>query len=246
MDSTVFEGAVAVPRLWLWLAMIGLGAFHGLNPGMGWLFAVSRGLQERSRAAVLMAIVPIALGHAAAVAAVVALVAVARPLLALETAQRAGAFALLGFGVFKLVSQAHPRWVSMRVSLRELALWSFLMATAHGAGLMLVPVVLQLHAAHEQVAPAAVVVPPVLAHDHAGHIFPADAAQGATLAAEGIAADLIAVAVHTGAMFVVMAGVAVLVYEKLGLALLRRAWLNLDFVWAWSLIAVGVFSLASL
>lgn len=245
MDSTVYEGAVAVPTLWLWLAMIGLGAFHGLNPGMGWLFAVSRGLQERSRAAVLAAIVPIALGHAAAVAAVVALVAAARPLLALETAQRAGAVALLGFGIFKLVSQAHPRWVSMRVGPRDLALWSFLMATAHGAGLMLVPVVLQLHAAHEHGAPAAI-VPPVLAHDHSSHAFPMAPAQGATLAAGGVAADLVAVAVHTGAMFIVMAGVAVIVYERLGLALLRRAWLNLDLVWAWSLIAVGVISLATL
>ncbi len=234
--------------IWPWLVLAALGAYHGLNPGMGWLFAVSRGLQERSRAAVLASLAPIALGHMASVAAVVALVALAQPLVEVGTLRLGGALALLAFGVYKLAAGAHPRWVGMRVGLRELALWSFLMATAHGAGLMLVPVVLSLPAAaaaaaHLVPAAALTAAPAADAHGHAAGARPAGGSGEERAPADGRAAGVAAVALHTAAMFAAMAGVAIVVYEKLGLAVLRRAWLNLDLLWAWSLILAGAIAL---
>ncbi|HMQ30837.1 MAG TPA: hypothetical protein PKD53_08915 [Chloroflexaceae bacterium] len=229
--------------IWPWLVLIALGAYHGLNPGMGWLFAVSRGLQERSRGAVLASLGPIALGHMASVAVVVALVALAQPFVETTALRMAGAVALLGFGVYKLVAQAHPRWVGMRVGLRDLALWSFLMATAHGAGLMLVPVLLQapVEAAHAAHLPAAAIAAPA-DHSHEEHAHMGHAAAAQPSPAERQAAGLAAVAVHTVAMFAAMAAVAVLVYEKLGLAVLRRAWGNPHLLWAFSLIVARALS----
>jgi hypothetical protein len=233
--------------LWPWIVLALLGAYHGLNPGMGWLFAVARGLQERSRGVVLRSFAPIALGHMASVAAVVALVAAAQPFVSLELLRGVGAVALLAFGVYKLVSRSHPRWVGMRVGARELALWSFLMATAHGAGLMLVPVLLAMpaetaHAAHHgQAALVADAPAEATAVSHGGH-----GQHMAGAAGEAQAAGLAAVAVHTMAMFAAMAGTALLVYERLGLAVLRRAWFNLDLLWAWSLILAGALSLPML
>lgn len=242
--------------LWPWIVLALLGAYHGLNPGMGWLFAVARGLQERSRAVVLRSFVPIALGHMASVAAVVALFFAAQPFISAELLRMAGAVIVLAFGIYKLIARAHPRWVGMRVGARELALWSFLMATAHGAGLMLVPVLVYMpagsaHAAHVapiafaaelQAEPSASGQP---AHDHGDHTGGAHShgghSHGDHLA--GQTGGLAAVAVHTAAMFAVMAAVALLVYEKLGLAVLRRAWFNLDLLWAWSLILAGALSL---
>src|ERR671933_1563420 len=140
-----------------------LGAFHGLNPAMGWLFAVALGLQERSRAAVLRAFLPIALGHAASIAIVVALVVAAQTVVDLSVVRILGAGVLVAFGLYKLLQPlSHPRWVGMRVNFRELTVWSFLMATAHGAGLMLVPVLVRLPRTTAQVAHAA-------QHDHAAH-----------------------------------------------------------------------------
>ena len=128
-----------------WLALAALGAYHGINPAMGWLFAVALGLQERRRAAVYRAFAPIALGHAASVAAVVALVMLVNVILPLVALKLIGAAIVIGFGVFKLLRPlSHPRWVSMRVGFRSLTAWSFLMASAHGAGLMLIPVMLNL------------------------------------------------------------------------------------------------------
>src|ERR671913_2267712 len=126
---------------WPWLSLLALGAFHGLNPGMGWLFAVALGLQERRLRAVINALGPIALGHALAIG----LAAVAVSTLGLVIPQRMlltlGGGVLLGFAAYKVATRfRHPRWVGMRVGPRELVLWSFLMASAHGAGLMLVPV----------------------------------------------------------------------------------------------------------
>src|SRR3954447_25266881 len=128
-----------------WLSLVLLGAFHGLNPGMGWLFAVALGLQAGRRTAVIAALGPIAAGHLASVAVVVVLVGVARLVVPLATLQYAAAAVLIAFGLLKLTRfGSHPRWVGMRVAPHELAAWSFLMATAHGAGLMLAPVVLRL------------------------------------------------------------------------------------------------------
>jgi hypothetical protein len=214
-----------------WLTLALLGAYHGLNPGMGWLFAVSLGLQERSRAAVLRAFGPIALGHAASIAAVVALVAAAQSLVTPALLQWTGALALVAFGLLKLAGRAgHPRWVAMRVGARDLFTWSFLMATAHGAGLMLVPILLRLTA-----SPAA-----AQASGHAGHAGHDPAA----LSPAGLPlADLAAVGLHTAVMFLVMAVIAVIVYDRLGLAILRKAWFNLDRVWAGALIAAGALTL---
>jgi hypothetical protein len=218
--------------LWPWLVLSALGAFHGLNPGMGWLFAVALGLQERSRKAVLGAFGPIALGHAASVAAVVAVVGLAQAAVDAQLLRYIGAGALISFGIYKLVAPlSHPRWVGMRVHAAGLVLWSFLMATAHGAGLMLLPVLLRL-----QALPAS--------HEHAAHDHTALAVTG-HMASAGLfpTAELVAVALHTAAMFAVMAAMAVLVYEKLGVAVLRRAWLNLDLIWAGALVLAGVLSL---
>jgi hypothetical protein len=212
-----------------WLSLALLGAYHGLNPGMGWLFAVALGLQERSRAAVIRAFGPIALGHAASVGAIVALVAAAQAALDATMLRFVAAGALLIFGLYKLLAPlSHPRWVGMRVNARDLATWSFLMASAHGAGLMLVPFVLRL-------PPEA--VPPAGHSAHAEHMAMVSAA------AEMTAAELAAVGVHSLAMFVVMAAVALVVFEKVGLAILRRAWLNLDRVWAGALIGAGLLTL---
>jgi hypothetical protein len=248
-----------------YLALAGMGAFHGLNPGMGWLFAVALGLQERSRAAVLRAFAPIALGHALSVAAVVTLVGTAQAFVSPEVLRVAGAALLVLFGVYKLLRPlAHPRWVGMRVGFRDLAAWSFVMATAHGAGLMLVPVLLQLaetptvhaiattpaacgvtcsldaHAGHSMHAGHQIPVEPVAhaAHSvHTGHV-------PATISMSGMpVAEAAAVGVHTLAMFMVMALLALVVYEKLGLAILRRAWFNLDQLWAGALIISGAIVL---
>jgi hypothetical protein len=218
-------------EIWPWLTLALLGAYHGINPAMGWLFAVALGLQERSRSAVLRAFLPIALGHAASIAVVVALVSVAQALVDIATLRLVGAGALVLFGLYKLLApMSHPRWVGMRVSFRDLTAWSFLMATAHGAGLMLVPLLLRLphgmaHADHDMAG-------------HAGHAAHMQMA-GAVAAPTG---EFAAVALHTAAMFVVMAVAAVVVFEKVGLAILRRAWVNLDLVWAVALIVSGVVS----
>ncbi|MFL5380547.1 MAG: hypothetical protein ACJ787_21730 [Myxococcales bacterium] len=205
---------------WPWVALVLLGAYHGINPGMGWLFAVAIGLQERSRRSVLRSLLPIALGHALSIAVVVAIVGSVQTIAPPRALRTGGALALIAFGLFKFAKpHLHPRWVGMRVRARELAVWSFLMATAHGAGLMLFPVLLA---------------------------FPADAHAHHTHAAAGdgsIARDGAAVLVHTMAMLLAMGLVALIVYEKLGLAILRRAWMNLDLVWAIAIVAAGLFTL---
>jgi hypothetical protein len=217
---------------WPWLALILLGAYHGLNPAMGWLFAVALGLQEGRREAVIKAFWPIALGHAAAVTLVVTAVLAAQVVVPLGVLRYVGAGALILFGLYKLIRRKHPRWVGMRVGFRDLTAWSFLMASAHGAGLMLVPVLLKLsgtmqemeHMAHE-------------AHEHWGHgvhLF---------LTNPAVLTDFAAVAVHTLSMFAVMAVVALVVYNRLGLMILKRTWFNVDLLWAGALVGAGVITL---
>jgi hypothetical protein len=217
---------------WPWLALVLLGAYHGLNPAMGWLFAVALGLQEGRREAVIKAFWPIALGHAAAVTLVVTAVLAARIVVPIDVLRYVAAGALILFGLYKLIRRKHPRWVGMRVGFRDLTAWSFLMASAHGAGLMLVPVLLKLsgtmqemeHRAHE-------------AHEHWGH--------GVHLFLVNLAvlADFAAGAVHTLAMFAVMAVVALVVYDRLGLMILKRTWFNVDLLWAGALVGAGVITL---
>jgi hypothetical protein len=209
---------------WPWVTLLLLGAFHGLNPGMGWLFAVALGLQEKRRQAVLRAVLPIAVGHAASIGAVVLVVGVMQVMLPELLLQRLCAGVLIAFGFYRLFRARHPRWVGMRVGFHDLTIWSFVMASAHGAGLMLVPILLQWpigHSTHAHLVHE--LSPPVIAHSPA--------------------LMLLAVGVHTAGMLLVTSAVAVLVYEKFGLALLRRAWFNVDVLWAIALFVAGVLAL---
>jgi hypothetical protein len=214
---------------WPWLALILLGAYHGLNPAMGWLFAVSLGLQEGRREAVVKAFWPVALGHAAAVALVVVAVLGLQVVVPLEMLKYAGAAALISFGLYKLIRRKHPRWVGMRVGFRDLTAWSFIMASAHGAGLMLVPVLLKLSGNRHEMEHEA--------HEHWGHSVHLFLTNPAALA------DSAAVAVHTLSMFAVMAVVALVVYDRLGLMILKRTWFNVDLLWAAALVGAGVITL---
>ena len=207
-------------QAWPWAALALLGAVHGLNPGMGWLFAVALGLQERQRRAVWGALLPMAAGHAGAIAAAASVAAVAGSALPAGAVRWGVASALLGFGVVRLVRHRHPRWAAMRVSRRDLALWSFLMASAHGAGLMVLPLLLRA-------------APPGAGAMH-HHLAVAEAASA------GLDAGLIATLVHTAGYLAATLLMAVLVYERLGLRILRSAWINLDRVWAATLIGTAV------
>jgi hypothetical protein len=215
-------------QAWPWLSLAALGAFHGLNPAMGWLFAVALGLQERRLRAVTTALAPIALGHALAIG----LAAVAVSLLGFVIPQRLllalGGAALLGFAAYKVATRfRHPRWVGMRVSSRELVLWSFLMASAHGAGLMLIPVLIELRGDGVSSALA-----------HAGHLGHQPSA-----ASDALLPALAAVGLHSVAMLTVAGVLAVVVYQKLGVEVLRRAWINLDLIWAGALAISGGIAL---
>ncbi len=204
--------------VWPWLVLIGLGAFHGLNPAMGWLFAVALGLYRRSRKVVLVSLVPIALGHAAAVAVVVyAAIALGRTID--EDAFRIFAgLVLVAWGVYHLsYGHRHRVRIGLTTGLLGLAAWSFVMATVHGAGMMLVPVLMPL----------------VQAGEHAGHM--------PGTASLGVAA--LAVLVHSLAMLVTTGAVALAVYEWVGLDFLRRGWINLDLIWAGALIGMGLWLL---
>lgn len=196
--------------------LLGLGAFHGLNPGMGWLFAVALGLQERSRGAVLRALPPLAAGHAVAVVVALALFETVRAVASPRVVALAAGGLLIGLGLWHLIRRRHPRWGGMRLRSHELAVWSFVMASAHGAGLMLFPLVATGGSDHPVTGLAAAAV--------------VDAGSGLALAA----------AVHTAGMLVAMAGIALLVYEQFGVAILRRAWLNTDLLWWPALIVAGV------
>jgi len=196
-----------------WAALAALGAYHGLNPGMGWLFAVARGLQERKRGEVLLAVWPIAAGHEASIMTVLLATVALETMVAARWIRLAAAGILVLFAAALLLKRrVHPKGYGMRIGYFGLAGWSFLMSSAHGAGLMILPVFLGM---------TLVVREPGL---------PTTVGQA-----------LLAGAVHTGAMLVVMTAVAVVVYDKLGLRLLRRAWVNLDLVWAAALLVAAVF-----
>ena len=192
-------------------AVILLGVFHGINPAMGWLFAVARGLQERSRDLLLQSLPVIALGHLGSVALVVVVVTLTGSLVTGTTLSIVCGLVLVGFGLWRLLAKRHFRWVGMRLSLPQLAAWSFLMSSVHGAGLMLLPVLTGMPAA-----------------GHHGH---------------AMSGGLLVAGIHTLAMFVTATVIAVIVYEIVGVAILRKAWFNLDRMWAFALIGAGVFSL---
>jgi hypothetical protein len=204
-----------------WLMLL-LGAYHGLNPGMGWLFAVALGMQEQKGSAVARSLVPIAIGHAVAIGSVVLTAAFLGMTLPLVAIRCTVAAVLVGLGIFCLVRHQHPRWVRMRVGFRDLTIWSFLMASAHGAGLMVVPVLLGSTT--------------VEAHGRAAghnHISPTASPL----------AGILATGIHTIAYLAVTGLVAWVVYRKLGLALLRKAWFNFDLVWSSALVATGLVTL---
>jgi hypothetical protein len=201
---------------WTWLALAGLGAFHGLNPGMGWLFAVALGLHQHDRRIVWLSAVPIALGHALSVAVVAGAFFWAGLIVDAHILRIGAGFILIGWALYHWrYGHRHRVRFGMRTGLIGLGVWSFLMATAHGAGLMLWPVLMPLC-----VAAAA-------APDSAGPL----------------ATALVGVGVHTLAMLAVTTAIAVAVYEWIGLEILRRAWFNVDLVWTWALIAAGVWLL---
>jgi len=205
----------------LWL-MVLLGAYHGLNPGMGWLFAVALGMQEQKGSAVAKSLIPIAVGHAAAIAGVVLAAAFVGRTLPLIVIRYFVAAALAGLGLYYLARHWHPRWVRMRVGFRDLTLWSFLMATAHGAGLMVVPILLGGSGVEARGWMAG--------HSHMS-------------ASASPMEGMLATGVHTFAYLAVTGLLAWIVYRKLGLALLRRTWLNFELAWAAALVATGVVTL---
>ena len=223
-----------IAELWPWMALAALGAYHGLNPAMGWLFAVALGLQEGRRAAVYQAFAPIALGHTLSVAAVVGVVLLIRAIIPFDILKYTGAAILVGFGVYKLIRSTHPRWVGMRVGFRDLTGWSFLMASAHGAGLMLIPILFNLPGYRLSIAQAI----DIRDLPHSDYML-----IGAPSGIETVISQVTAVSIHTLTMFGVMAAVAIVIYEKVGVAILRRAWFNLDKVWAIALIGTGLLTL---
>jgi hypothetical protein len=217
-------------------AMFALGAFHGINPGMGWLFAVALGMQEGRGRAVWRALLPLALGHALAIAAVVLAA------LALGVAVPRGPLqwtlgvVLIALGVRRLFRCRHPRYGGMRVGARDLTIWSALMATAHGAGLMVLPLVLGIGSTAAAGTDDA----------HAAHAHHVHGTTMATAASPGldVASALIATCVHGAGYLAVTALIAWLVYRYAGLGILRRAWVNLDLVWALALVVTGGVALA--
>ncbi len=216
MRVVLAHGAELSPGLsgGAWLAVLLLRAFHGLNPGIGWLFAVSYGLQERDRRALLRALPPIAVGHELAVAPVAVAVAVFASAVTRAVVVGVLASVLVAFGAYLLLRTRHFTWVGMRLSRWELAWWSFLMSTVTGAGLMLAPVLLSRG-------------PQVGSLEQA--------------LAGPVELALVAALVHGLAMLLTSAVVAVAVYEVVGLRVLRSAWLNLDRVWAGAFVLAGTF-----
>jgi hypothetical protein len=203
----------------LW-PLFALGAGHGINPAMGWLFAVALGLQRGSRRAVWGALAPLAAGHALAMIAAIGAAMLLGLVLPPSLLKWLIAALLVGLGLYRLVRSRHIAYGGMQVNSAELATWSFLMATAHGAGLMVLPLVMGR-------LPAAAV------GGEAHHMM--EASLGGGLEWSGITATL----VHTAGYLLVTGIIALIVYHRVGLRFLRTAWLNLDLIWAVALIVTG-------
>lgn len=221
----------ATPESWApLLTMMAFGAYHGLNPGMGWLFALSLGLQSQSERAIWRSLLPITAGHALSLLVVATLVLAGARFLPVPVLEIGTAVLLIGFGIYKIFNYyRHPHWVGMQVGMRDLTWWSFLMATAHGAGLMIAPLVLSMGMAASAADPSTAMA----GHQHSTHQM-------------GIAPNLevtLGILVHTLAMLVVMALVAWFVYKRFGLRILRSHWINFDLIWAAALLFVGSIAL---
>lgn len=213
---------------WPWAILVLLGAYHGLNPAMGWLFALALGLQEKRRSAVVGALLPIALGHAASITTAILLLALLQRLIPIHVLKWPVAAIIFTLGVFRLFRASHPRGAGMRVAGRDLVIWSFLMSSAHGAGLMLIPVLLSR---------------PTVAMHH--EMFGSMGTSSTPLTASIVVASIV---VHTVAMLAV-AGILALsffeLYEKVGLKVLRHTWFNFDLLWAVALLIAAVAVLFS-
>jgi hypothetical protein len=208
---------------WLWLALVASGFYHGVNPGMGWPLAVSAGLMDKSPRALFRALWALAAGHLLATLLVLLPFAFLLVLAEWQRSIQLGASLLvIGFGIYRLIERRHPRTLA-RIPPTQLALWSFAVAIAHGAALMLVPIYLGLCQAFEL---------------DAGH-----QAAGALMKANLGMALLVSV-VHVTALVSAGGCLAWLVYRYLGLKFVSRSWFNLDVVWATSLILVGAVALA--
>jgi hypothetical protein len=218
------------PTAALWLTIVAIGLYHGLNPAMGWPLAVANGMTARRSSAVFATVLPLGGGHFAAMAVVLVPFAWLSWYVEWSRAIRIGAGALVVlFGIFKLIERRHPRALA-RIRPTRLAWWSFLMATAHGAGLMLLPFMLGL----------CVTAPPAVDATHAaGLLERGDATVMNYLVQSTVAVAVTVAAVHTLVMMLAGLGMAWVVYRYLGLRFLRRAWLNLDAVWGVSLIIAG-------
>jgi hypothetical protein len=204
-------------EIWPWLALAGLGAFHGLNPSMGWLFAVALGMHRNDERIVWMSVGPIALGHALSVALVAAAFLWVGLLIDARALRIACGVVLIGWALYHWrYGHRHRVRFGMQIGLIGLGVWSFLIATAHGAGLMLWPALMPL-------------------------CIGASAGPGP---GGPVATALLGVGLHTAAMLFVTGAMAIAVYRWIGLALLRRAWINVDLVWTWALITAGAWLLA--
>ncbi len=267
-------------HFWPWAAIVLLGVWHGINPGMGWLFAVALGMQEQQGSAVWRALLPLGLGHALAVAGAIGLAALIGLVVPPLYLKWLVAVVLVGFGLYRLVRHRHPRWAGMRVGFRDLTVWSLLMASAHGAGLMVLPFV--VGASIPPVLGSSGPVAPVGHHEAptiitSAHVSPLEGsespeavcrpgAHGAVASpgpspcreaeaghaahtgpllsglTDGRLVGLAATLLHTLGYLLVMGLVAVIVYERLGLRLLRSMWFNLDLIWAAALILTGLLT----
>ena len=210
-------------RAWPWVPLILLGAYHGLNPGMGWLFALARGLQEKTRAAVLWALVPIAFGHGIAIAVALLILRLAQSIVPFSILKMLIAALLFALGVHRLLRARHPKGGGMRVGWWGLGWWSFLMASSHGAGLMVIPVLIA-HSPH-----------------HMAHFTMPD--QPESLRTPFLVA---AILVHTASLLAVAGILALLFYESYetsGLTRLRRGWFNFDLLWGCALLVAGIAAL---
>jgi hypothetical protein len=207
---------------WPWVALAVLGAYHGLNPAMGWLFALSLGLQEHRRSAVISALLPIAVGHAAAITVAILALRFIQHFLPLNILKWGVALFLFALGVYRLFRASHPRGAGMKVGGRDLFVWSFLMASAHGAGLMLLPVLMSQ---------------PMSGMTHSMGGGTSEIPASLSTSTIGFA-----VLIHTASMLAVAGILAIAffeTYEKVGLRLLRHTWLNFDLLWAVALLVAG-------